>query len=544
MFRKNSKSLQLNIFSSTNSLLSGKSLSIYEDESAWHNIFRQQVTMRIDEEIFRPLYCTNNGAPNAPVRILVAMMILKEAEGISDEKLFENCRFNMLIRSATGLMNADDQVPSDSTYYLFRRKIYDYAKETGINLFEKVFSQITKAQCVDFDVSGKSCRMDSKLLGSNIAWLSRYELVHESLRIFYQQARESSRLTASLKTRLDELLKIKGNKIVYRSTSCELKSKMQKTGILVNEVLLLFHDSSSEQYRILKQVFNEQYILSEDKVVIAKEKEEISAKSIQSPHDEDCDFRNKDGNKKKGYSVNVTESCDDDRLNLITNVSVKKVSTSDVNFLPEGIEKSQDVLPDKIEKVHADGAYHSPANQELCEKERISLHLHAIQGAKGRYEFHFSNSGDFSIWDSVTEEYVDYKKIITKSETVKWRIKTEKGYRYFTQNNIDNYLLRKQIEDTPVEILQKRNNVEATVFQLCYHYPNAKSRYRKLIKHQMWANIRCLWINFIRIVNHMGKIAIKNSFQAIFSLKLKISQQYFIVRSILMMNLNQSLQIL
>ena len=45
--------------------------------------------------------------PNAPVRVLIAMMILKEAEGLSDQKTLENCRFNMLTRSAIGLFKVD-----------------------------------------------------------------------------------------------------------------------------------------------------------------------------------------------------------------------------------------------------------------------------------------------------------------------------------------------------------------------------------------------------------------------------------------------------
>jgi len=46
--------------------------------------------------------------------------------------------------------------------------------------------------------------------------------------------------------------------------------------------------------------------------------------------------------------------------------------------------------------------------------------------------------------------------------------------------------------------------VEATIFQLGYHYSNDKSRYRGLIKHKMWANARCLWINFVRILNYVA----------------------------------------
>ena len=87
MFKKSSESGQLNIFTSPKTLFSGNSLKMYEDKQSWHNQFRQQVTMRIDENILRPLYSATNGTPNAPIRTLVAMMVLKEAEGLSDQNL-------------------------------------------------------------------------------------------------------------------------------------------------------------------------------------------------------------------------------------------------------------------------------------------------------------------------------------------------------------------------------------------------------------------------------------------------------------------------
>ncbi len=115
MFKK-SKEPQLNLFSSPTTLFSQRNLKIYENKDAWHNKFREQVTNRIDENLFKPLYCSNNGTPNASLKVLVAMMVLKEAEGLSDEKLYENSRFNLLTRSAIGLFNADDALPSESTY--------------------------------------------------------------------------------------------------------------------------------------------------------------------------------------------------------------------------------------------------------------------------------------------------------------------------------------------------------------------------------------------------------------------------------------------
>ena len=79
MFRRSPESLHPTIFNSNSTLLSGKSLKIYEDPTAWHNQFRNQVTMRIDESIFEPLYNKGMGTSNASIRILISMMILKEA---------------------------------------------------------------------------------------------------------------------------------------------------------------------------------------------------------------------------------------------------------------------------------------------------------------------------------------------------------------------------------------------------------------------------------------------------------------------------------
>lgn len=506
MFKK-SKEPQLNLFSSPTALFSQRNLKIYENKDAWHNKFREQVTNRIDENIFKPLYCSNNGTPNASLKVLVAMMVLKEAEGLSDEKLFENCRFNMLTRSAIGLFNADDALPTESTYYLFRKRIAEYAKQGHENLLEVVFKQVTGEQCLEFEVSGKRIRMDSKLLGSNIAWLSRYELVHETMRKFYREVKEGGKIGESTGNKLEELLNLEGNKIVYRSTNEEVKTKLQELGELIYEILPMFSSLESESYEILKRVFEEQYEVEKGEVK-ARAKEKISAKSVQSPHDPDSTYRNKGGDKYKGYSINVTESCDDEGLNLIGNVEVRKASAADVDFLVEGITKVEEVFTEQVEAAHADGAYHSPDNQKFCEEKKIELHLHAIQGGKGRYELEMTD-GKLKVHDTATDQEVETKEITTKKGEVKWRIKTEKGLRYFTKQDIENSELRKKIAETPIEILQKRNNVEATIFQLGYHYPNAKSRYRGQIKHQMWANVRCLWVNFVRILKFVTKGSLK-----------------------------------
>ena len=237
----------------------------------------------------------------------------------------------------------------------------------------------------------------------------------------------------------------------------------------------------------------------------AREKQEISASSVQSPHDTDCHYRRKDEVQTKGYSINVAETCDEDLpLNLITNVIVDTASAADCDFVQPAIEASLEVVCQKIETVNADGAYHSVENQEYCQKNNIDFVVSGIQGKPSRYDLSTDEDGELVVTDLQTNSIVPSRKVETRKRDAepKWAILNERNqYRYFSQKEIDTCLLRKLIAARPQAELNRRNNVEATIFQLGYHYSNNKSRYRGLIKHKMWANLRCLWINFVRIAN-------------------------------------------
>lgn len=71
---------------------------------------------------------------HAPIRILIAMSILKEGCGCSDETLYENCCFNMLYRSALGLAKLDERCHSIDSYYTLRRNMTKYQEKTGVDL--------------------------------------------------------------------------------------------------------------------------------------------------------------------------------------------------------------------------------------------------------------------------------------------------------------------------------------------------------------------------------------------------------------------------
>lgn len=372
------------MFSHPDFFLSDRSERFYEENGSWHNLFMAQVTLRVGGSLFEPLYSKGTGSPNAPVRAMVSMMILKEANRWSDSQLFGQCRFNLLVRRALGLANMDDPIPPESTYYLFRKRIVEHERQGNPNLLEETFTAVTKGQAQEFQVSGRSIRMDSKLLGSNIAWLGRYELVHETLRLFCSKTAFAGRLNSSELELVKSLLSETGNKVVYRCSGEEAKTRLVDLGALAYRLLGAFNGSAQEHYVTLSKLFEEQFGVDEKKTVLPRPKECIAADSIQSPHDTDCTYRNKDGNQVKGYSVNVTESCDNDGLNLISGVGVKRADAADNAFLESSVTRAEEVFGNPVKKVHADGAYHSLSNQGFVKEKNAELMLNAIQGAKGR----------------------------------------------------------------------------------------------------------------------------------------------------------------
>jgi hypothetical protein len=259
--------------------------------------------------------------------------------------------------------------------------------------------------------------------------------------------------------------------------------------------------------------------VNKEKQVLPLENEKISSKSIQSPHDTDCHYRNKDGNKVKGYSANITETCDQPKkneedkpiLNLITDTQVEVVTTSDCDFLKQALSQSQEILPNNIEKAYTDGAYNNVANQDFCQENNINLMLTALQGPLPRYEVSLDSQDQnrLIVVDNKTGNSIESQQVITRKDPTqkKWRIKTDEGkYRYFDLESLRASILRQKLKDIPIKETNIRCNVEATIFQIGYHYSNDKSNYRNLAKHKLWAYSRSLWINFVRILKYVTQI--------------------------------------
>ena len=491
MFKK-TKSPESTLFESPSNLMCSRALKQYDDLKAWHNQFYELVTSNIDEDKFKPLFKAGNmGRGNASIRQLVAIMIMKEGNRRSDEQMFEAVEFDLLVRKALGLVNLSDQAPSLDTYYLLRRRMVAYEEETGVCLMDCCFKDVTKAQAVKFHVEGKSVRMDSKLIGSNIARYSRYRIILATLQKWAKVGLDS--LNPSLRKKVEPYCREDAQKTEYRSTSEEIQKRIDDLGAVIYKVLKRIKATDG---LLLKRVFDEQYEVSHGKVSL-RDKKQVKADSVQNPNDPDAAYRTKGDQKVKGYSVNATETNDEEGgPSLITDVEVRPATAADKDFLQSGVEGSMEVTGNMPEHINADGAYQSDGNREFAADNLMDFVTSGIQGKPSRYDLTLKD-GELTVVDKSTGKDVP----VTLSGD-KWRIaaKGKAKYRYFTQEQVEKAMLRKKLEAIPKTELDRRNNVEAAMFQISYHTRNCKTRYRGLAKHVMWACSRCMWMNFIRLV--------------------------------------------
>lgn len=193
---------------------------------------------------------------------------------------------------------------------------------------------------------------------------------------------------------------------------------------------------------------------------------------------------------------------------------MKPANAADNGFVEKAVANTAEVTGNKVEKVHADGAYQSPGNRKLANdtEKGFELVANGIQGKPTRFELNRQEDGTLEVTDKNTAEVIN----ATKIKSGRWKIKVmdkngKNTYRYFDETAIERCEVRRQTESIPWEERKKRNNVEATIFQYSFHTRNNKTRYRSLIKHALQAIARCAWINMRRLFIYDVKMALQTA---------------------------------
>ena len=523
MFKRTGNS-QLDLFHSFDQELSSRSLTKLKDETTWFNIFNKQFVSRIDEQPYAVLFHDRMGRPNASIKALIGMTVLKEGFGWSDAQLFDQCSLNVGVMRALGLNSITEDTPGSTAYYDLRCRMKDHLETTGEDLLQDSFAQVTSEQVIEFGVEGSMIRMDSKLIQSNITKSNRVHMIMEAVYVTIRKM-----LIQSLSTVLTDaqyatvctLQEHGSSHICYTLTQSGRASMLEDLGYIIKGLIdLKMIDEDSILYRIFKEQYQiEQTSMDDqdkdDEQIDLKAPEEVTSGSVQSIHDPEAAYRKKGKGqhtqKVQGYHSNLTETCaQDDKPNLITDVDTTPANVCEDEMLLRSTQRSQEVLgqDNQIEEVITDGGYYSPDNVlAFATQDAPDLRMPKTKGNERVYRVEKDASGGYVVKDINTGEICE---ITFSDRAKKYRVrrKKDKTSRYFTQEQLMAYIATQEIQQgTTDEHYNIRANVESTVHQTFHRLHNRqKIVYRGIIKCHWYVLSRSLWVNIVRITKYSNSI--------------------------------------
>jgi len=397
MFRKNDQHRQQSFLTGAEWMPKRLSQGISD---SWAGAFHKQVFCRIDEQLFVDLYSDVISRPNTPVNVLVSVEIMKSGFGWSDEEVHEQVCYNLLVRHALGLDDLRAEIFTLRTLYNFRRRVREYAERNGVNLMQRVFEQVTDTQLAALALRTGWQRMDSTQVLSNLAQWSRMELLVGVLQTAYRQLPEG--LQASWEERLGAYLQGRPHQVCHRIPVKEQTQHMEKLGMLMSEMAteLAAIDPPYDGLSLLRRVLREQFVESPEGAPRLRPAKEVSAESLQSPHDPDATYRVKGGKAHRGgYVVNASETADPENpLQLITDVQVEPNHTDDAQLMKQSLE-GQTEREIAVERVTTDGGYTGPAGEQACADHSVELRATRMRGGQ--------SAADHWGWESYTWEMAE-----------------------------------------------------------------------------------------------------------------------------------------
>jgi len=351
-------------------------------ENTWASVFYKEVFCKINEELFAPLYCNDNGRPNFPVNILLSLEIIKHLFDYNDKEILEQFYFNFQVLYALGIHNIGEVYVAERTIYEFRERIFNYIKEHPDQediLFQQ-FEALTKNFITITGIKTDELRTDSTFISPNIKKAGRLSLAHDVL-LQAVKALPRDLLSPGLRQVLDKSFR---TELLYHTRNNALESRFQKVINLMSEITELATNrpdiASSEAINILTRFLAEQTCYNEEeKHLVAKESKEIISDSLQSAYDTDATFRKKAGRKQSGYSLNLVETCaEENAVQLITDYKLEPNNKSDVEI----IENRLDVIKENtdVKDLYNDGGYYGEKVIEKAKSLDINIHYTNMTG--------------------------------------------------------------------------------------------------------------------------------------------------------------------
>jgi Transposase DDE domain/Transposase domain (DUF772) len=517
MFKKNKGHLQQDIFCEDPFAVSRVFKKLEKSEEYF---FYKIILCNIDEDMFSPLYCNDNGRPNAPINVLVGAIILKEKRNWTYKQLIKEVEYNLAARTALGLFSLDDMPFNEATNFNFLNRLRAYEYKHHVSLFNEVFNSLTKQQIEDLKIKTNIARTDSYMIDSNIRAYGRIELLIEVLLRFYRILSDTDKtLFVNRYTSYQE----KGSQhYMYDLKGSDLSHEAEKISGAYHWLKTFIADNyqSTDEYKIFTRVFEEQFKIEESNKLVLRDPKEMGSDTLQSPDDPDATFRKKNG-KHQGQVSSVTETANPDNdLNLIVDIVNSPNNIDDSHILNERLPEIKKMLPD-LEELHFDGGYGSVDNDSKMRKMGIMPVQTAVKGVKDNAEMNIEINdkneiivtcphGRTVIAGKARKRYraaFDFNKCEDCPLFKKCRAATHGnlGKYYFNEEVMYRKIRHHNILRIPAERRKIRANVEATMHEFTHRMNGHKLKVRGAFKASLFTFATAIAINFGRIYRYYQK---------------------------------------
>jgi len=324
-----------------------------------------------NEDRYALLY-GKTGRPNFSVARLLGLCLLQELNNLSDQQALDTFSFDIRWRYALEVSEEEDYL-SRRSLVEFRRRLA--AKDPEMKLVRNVFDDIRDSAIQKLGLSVSNQRLDSTHIISNIRIRGRLALFSNTLTLFLKSLDESqlSRIPKAI-----QQWHSSEPEGWFGLAPAEQKVKLQELAQYLYELIVLFEKdnevTNSEPYQLLHRLFSEQCEFtksdsSDETSCKIQVKRQTEGETLQSPYDPDMSY----GHKGAGYSVHITETCNNsDKTEIITDYEVHGAARSDVGKALSVIERL-DTAGLKPETLFADGGYPSVPSALKVQEQKIEF---------------------------------------------------------------------------------------------------------------------------------------------------------------------------
>ncbi len=329
---------------------------------SFYRKFRETVWPLIEDELFEPMYCGDNGRPAIPPSLLAMAVILQFYKNLSDREMERACMYDIEVKYALGL-RLDERPFDHSSLGDFRKRLLGNGKEKEV--FDRILGHLVEAKLIE---KNEMQRIDATHVIADIAVPNAVCLVKKGVYEILKPLKKRHKETLQEIEReinITEYTREKVNKDIEGILDMEKKRKMLVE--VVDEARkVLRHAETIEGDKILtrrvemlKRILHEN--IDEDEVGNGKEKDrkDKPTNRLVSPVDPDARHGAKSKTKKFiGYKANVTETVES---RFITNIKAMPGNQPDGKTMVKTVmeQKQIGIVPSTVigDTAYTDGIY-------------------------------------------------------------------------------------------------------------------------------------------------------------------------------------------